>query len=159
MTDFSLQEVSALYTSLSQAALELEQAQDEAKQKQQVYDRLTKDLADMLTSIGLTEMKMADGKMVKLKTDYFCSAAQDRMEDILSYLAHTGQSGLAKPKKLGISESDIGLLPASLLDKVQYEINTNTLKSHVRELAENGQLTEQVRTLFAVHQVNSVVLK
>lgn len=157
--EFSLKEVSELYTSLSQAAVDLEAAQQVVKLKQDTYDRLSADLADMLTSVGMSEMKMADGKTIKLKTDYFCSAAQERMQSILEYLNATGQRGLAKIKKLSISEGDVHWLPENLLDRVAYEINTNTLKSHIRELAENGQLTDEVRTLFAVHQVNKVELK
>ena len=94
--NFSLQQVSDLYTALATALVDLEEAQAVAKAKKDCYDRIAQDLADMLTSVGMTEMRMTDGKVVKLKTDYFCSAAQDRMPAILDYLNATGQRSLPK---------------------------------------------------------------
>lgn len=152
----TLQKINEAYKTLvEQKALLLSESEAVA-QRQAKVDQLETDIADLLASVGMSSLKMSDGSEVTLTKKYFVSTAQDRMDGIMAQLEEDGAFELAKPKKLKISEADIPALPDSLSDRVQYEVNTNSLKSHVKELDANGKLTPKHIELFAVHIVNEL---
>jgi len=154
----SMEQINSLYQALSVAKQELEAAQAVLDQKQGNLDRLSKDLGDILHTQGLSQVKMSDGREVGLKTNYYGSAAQDRMPGIKAYLTAVNNLGILKPKKLNISEKDLPTLPPELKEKVQYEINTNTLKAYIKELAQKNELTQEVRELFGVYETHEALL-
>lgn len=154
-----LQQVSVLYEALEKAEERLIVAQKEVDEAQKDYARLAIDLGDVLASLGLQEVTMANGRTVGLDTKYYGSAAQERMPQIMAFLKKHGNEAIAKPKKLKITEDDLGKLPQDMEDRVEYEIHHATLSSFLKELAKNGELTLEVMDLFKVYQENRVILK
>lgn len=155
----NLAQVNELYQALSNAQMRMQIAQEELEAAHRDYARLTVDLGDVLSSLGMASVTMQDGHTLGLATSYFGSAAQERMPAIRRFLAAQGAEGLLKPKKINIGDMDPNALPDELRDKVEYEINTNTLKAFLKELAASGKMTEEVRDLFKVHQENKVIIK
>lgn len=154
-----LKEISALYANLKQVR-ELEaRALETAKSYTDAAAKLEEAIGEMFSAYGLSELKMEDGVSVSIKTSYYGSVKADAIEKIRAFLEEMGTSDLLKPKKMSINEKDIDALPEDLKNKVSYEINAQTLKAYLKELDGKGQLTQEVRDLFAVHQKNTVVLK
>lgn len=154
----SMDQINSLYQALSEAKKELDSAQAVLDQKQDNFGRLSKDLGDILHTQGLSQVKMADGRELGLETTYYGSAPQDRIPGIRSYLQAINNVGILKPKKLSIKEEDIASLPVELQPKVEYEINTNTLKAFLKEQAKKGELDQSAYELFGVYTVNKVIL-
>lgn len=155
----SMDQIQDLYEAITRADKRLKAAGKELEAANKDYERLSSDLGDVLHVLGLSEIKMHDGKTLGLKTEYFGSAAQERMADIKAFLEAQNNAGILKPKKLNITEDMIDKLPDELKDAVMYEINANTLKAYFRELAGKNQMDQAVRELFKIHQENKVVLK
>jgi hypothetical protein len=154
-----LNRINELYQALAEAETRLQDAQAAAEAAQRDYNRLAVDLGDTLAACGMTELKMQDGRELGLKTIYFGSAAQERMPQIREFLAIRGSEGMVKPKKITLGDLDPASLPPELADKVEYEINTNTLKAFLAELHKQGELTPEVQDLFKVHMEYKVILK
>lgn len=154
----SMDQINSLYQALSVAKDELEKAQAILDQKQDNFSRLSKDLGDILHTQGLSQIKMADGRELGLETTYFGSAPQDRIPGIRAYLQMINNLGILKPKKLPIKAEELDSLPPEMRDKVEYEINTNTLKAFLKELAKKGELDQTAHELFGVYTVNKVIL-
>jgi hypothetical protein len=155
----NLSEIQQLYAALAQAEAGVNNLTSQLADATTHYERLRRDLGDMLMGLGMQSVTMADGKTLGLKTEYYGSAAQDRMEAIRSYLDRMGMGNIAKPKKLALTPETLPLLPKSLRADVQYEIHHSTLKSFITDLAANGNLDQEARELFKVHQQNTVIVK
>ncbi|HWT40368.1 MAG TPA: hypothetical protein VN081_03840 [Dongiaceae bacterium] len=154
----SNEQIQALYAALKTAQARLNAANEEQAAAQKDFDRLSSDLGDLLHVNGMSDVGMLDGKRLGLKQDYFGSTAQERMDDIRAYLERKNNAGILKPKKLNITEDDIAALPEDMKTKVLYEINTNTLKAFLRELAKKNEITDEVMGLFKVEIKNTVVI-
>lgn len=154
-----LQQINELYNSL----VEVRQLEAKAKADIEAFSasakRLEGAIGELFNLYGLNELTMADGKKVTLKTNYYGTVSQERIAQVRQFLQDTDSLAILKPKKLKVDGEDIERLPADLRNKVQHEIHASTLKAFLKELDEKGSLTKEVRDLFAVHQINSVVLK
>lgn len=155
----SLEQISELYAAIKRAEERLTAANEEQEQAKKEYDRLSKDLGDILHLLDLTSVKMADGRELGLKTTYYGSAAQDRIPSIRAFLESRNNAGILKPKKLKIDDKAVDLLPDELKGNVEYEINANTLKAFLGELGRKGEITQEVLELFAVYTENKVVIQ
>lgn len=154
-----LSEIAQVYNALVAAGLALEQADEAQKRAQETYSKLMDSLSEILLANRVESLQMTDGHEIGLKTTYYGSASQERMPAIREWLASQGIEGLAKPKKLAITPEDLPSLPENLSDKVQYEINTNSLKAFLNDLSRSGNLDKTVMELFAVYPVNTVIIK
>lgn len=155
----SIEQIKDLYEAIKRADARLSAATEELEQSKKDYDRLSKDLGDLLHLNDLSEVQMTDGKKLGLKVTYFGSAAQDRIAKIREYLKRQNNEGILKPKKLNVKPEDVENLPEELKSKVEYEISTNTLKAFLAELGKKNQIDSEVIELFAVYQENKVVLQ
>lgn len=154
-----LKQIHDLYAHLIDVREMKEKAQAVADEYAKIAAEHEKSLGDLFSAYGLTSLKMEDGKTVTLKTDYYGTVSEEKIGLIREFLERSGNAGILKPKNLTISEKDIEELPANLRSRVAYAIHAQTLKSTLKEMDEAGQLTPEVRDLFAVHQINKVVLK
>lgn len=157
--EFSLSQLIAVYEQLAKANEDLEKLNTEVNQKEQAIQRLKSDVGDMMDTLGLQDMTMADGKKIKIKKEYYGSAAQERMAKIRAYLKRNGDEGILKPDKLKLDDETIKKLPLSLRNSATYSIHAGTLKAHLKKLDEAGKLTKEVQDLFKVHIANNVIVE
>lgn len=154
-----LNEIHSIYERLLEVRALEEKALSEAKAFGEAARKLEESLGDMFSAYGLQELSMKDGKKVSLKTDYYGTVSDEKMSLVREFLTNKKSEGILKPKKLSVKEEDLAQLPTELRSKVKYEIHHSTLKAFLKELDNAGELTGEVRDLFAVYQKNSVVLK
>ncbi len=154
-----LQQVHDLYAHLKNMRELQAEAQKAADEYAKIAGEHERALGDLFSAYGLTSLKMDDGKTVSLKVDYYGTVSQEKIDLVRQYLTEAGSLGILKPKNLKISDEDLSDLPANLRSRVTHEIHAQTLKAYLKELDERDALTPDVRDLFAVHQVNKVVLK
>lgn len=150
-----------LYDQLRLAESEVNTAAEVLHAKRIRRDRIEADLADTMAATGLLEAKMADGKQVKVKTEYFARANQGDMDRIREYLARTGNEALIpiKLESVKLTEDQYEELPDHLKGQAKYVANTNQVKAFVRRLAEEDNLDGEVIDLFNVTTKNKLSIK
>lgn len=154
-----LNEISQLYARLKEVRELEKDALEQAKSFTQAAQRLEESIGEMFSAYGIAELTMDDGVKVALKTSYYGTVKQENIEQIRAMLERLGSADLLKPKKMSISEKDISSLPEDLKAKVTYEIHAQTLKAYLKELDGRGELTQEVRDMFAVHQINTIATR
>jgi len=151
-----LKEINQLYTSLKAVQAAKKGLEEQLKEVTSQELSLSRSLGDMLAGNGMQSLTMADGKSVELKTSYRCSIAQERIDQIREVLEQQGASDILKPQKINIDKKEVDTLPEELRSRIHYSIAPNTLKAHLKELAENNQLDDKTIETFKVFIDHSV---
>lgn len=157
----SLETLIQLYTQLKQTEAAVDTAAQSLKTVQERFDDLSRRLIPaVMASLGLTEIRMADGRVLSIKTDYFGSVAQERMPAAVTWLIAHQMDGIIKsdlvvpfaPGRLDALHT--AGIPAGL----KHTIHSSTLKAFVRERLEAPDHETFPKELFAASAVDRAVL-
>lgn len=145
-----LRQADALQNTL--ASLEAQHT-DLEKQRKHIVETL---IPDAMDSVQLSEFRLADGRVVKLKTNYFPGIARNQMPQAVQWLNERGLGGIVKEDIQVQMESKQALEQANIPFAVIQSIHPSSLKALVRELKEQGK--EIPENLISVHTVREATL-
>lgn len=146
---------------VAQAEAELKTAKDRLKEIE------NKELPELLTELGLAEIKLADGSKIEVKEQVQCAITADNAEAAFKWLRDNGFAGIIKTgvtfefdrgddeaanKFAGEVFEQFGQTPA-----VKNSVHAMTLKSFVKEQIEAG--TDIPRETFSVFVFNQAKYK
>lgn len=134
-----------------------EQEADQAKALEETQAKI-KDIAEkrlptLLEAVGLTELRLNDGKKVTIKTDYYASPKAGAYE----WLRQHNMGAVIKETVVVDSSSKERLKEAGIGFESKEAIHPSTLKALVKEQIEAGN--EFPQELFGVHIADKVVVK
>ena len=157
--DPTLGTIIRLSKKLASLADDIEAAEAALKKQQEEYANLAeKLLPDVMMGVGLTELKLVDGRMVTVKPEYYASIAKDRMEAAADWLKANGMGGVVKGSLTVAVEHQAKLAELVVPFQINSSVHPSTLKALVKEQVEADN-KEFPRELFGVHVVNRAVLK
>lgn len=120
-------------------------------------DIAEKRLPILMDALGLNELKLNSGQTIRLKTDYFASAAKSTSPEALAWLGERNMDGIVKSEVI-VSEQDMERLEAADIPfEVKSSIHPSTLKAFVKERIESGE--EFPQELFGVFVADKAVVK
>ena len=153
--------IKELYAQLKEAETKHSEAAQLASAALLRKDKLERDLADTMAASGLLALEMADGRQVKIKTEYYARANQSDMNKIQEYLKRTGNEALVpiKLEHVKLTDAEYDQLPDHLKGKAKYVANTNQVKAFVRGLVKEDKLDAEVINLFHVTTENKLLIK
>jgi len=154
---------------LANLLLEKERQIDELNGKMKVlkedYTRLTmEDLPDLMTEVGLSELRLQDGSLVAVRQEVSCAITEAKRRVALDWLVENNFGGLIKTEltiTFSSGERDAAEeLLGNLADEEGMEqrmemkeaVHPATLKSFVKERMESGEAFPM--ELFGVHPYN-----
>lgn len=115
-----------------------------------------KQLPDLMSSVGLTEMMVA-GRKVFLKDDYFANVSKERQAAAFAWLRERNMGSVIKEEVVVPVSSKDALIQAGIAFEPRGSIHASTLKALVKEQIEAGN--EFPRELFGVHVATKAVVK
>lgn len=156
-----LQTLLTLYVQMQAADEALETAERVRNQAKDRYEDLALRLIPaVMADLGLKEIRMADGRILSIKPEYYGSVAQTRMPAAVEWLAARNMDGIVK-KELVVSEWSAEELQALRDAGIDYTlkqtIHPSTLRAFVRERLELND-PDFPKELFAASVVNRAVL-
>lgn len=137
-------------------ALEVaEKAHKEAKDRfEDISLRL---IPAIMADLGLKELRMADGRILSIKPEYYGSVAQTRMDAAVAWLKARNMDGIVKKEIIVSPEDQADLVDAGIDFTLKQTIHPSTLRGFVRERLELND-PEFPKELFAASVVNRAVL-
>ena len=148
-----------------QKALEMDEEQ--IKQKKKHLEYLSGEvIPTMLSEMGLSFLKLADGSSVEVKTNYSATITQAKKEQAFNWLRQNGLGDIIKNEivvSFGRSEDDKAAAYAELAKGQGHQptqklkVEPMTLKALVRERLEGGK--EMPTELFNIFVGNKTTIK
>ena len=148
-----------------QKALEMDEEQ--IKQKKKHLEHLSGEvIPTMLSEMGLSFLKLADGSSVEVKTNYSATITQAKKEEAFNWLRQNGLGDIIKNEivgSFGRSEDDKAAAYAELAKGQGHQptqklkVEPMTLKALVRERLEGGK--EMPTELFNIFVGNKTTIK
>ena len=148
-----------------QKALEMDEEQ--IKQKKKHLEHLSGEvIPTMLSEMGLSFLKLADGSSVEVKTNYSATITQAKKEQAFNWLRQNGLGDIIKNEivvSFGRSEDDKAAAYAELAKGQGHQptqklkVEPMTLKALVRERLEGGK--EMPTELFNIFVGNKTTIK
>lgn len=132
---------------------EAEEAKALEDTQAKIKDIAEKRLPTLLEAVGLTELRLNDGKKVTIKTDYYASPRD-------------GAFAWLRERNMGAVIKEVVSVPSTMKERlhelgigfeVKESIHPSTLKALVKEQIEAGN--EFPQELFGVHIADKVVVK
>ena len=147
---------------LSRKLIELiEQERDEEltleRTKQQIKEIAERSLPDLLNSVGLTEVRTAEGQIVGIKKDYYASIKKENQKSAFDWLRAHNMGGVIKEEIVVPKDQRDALIAANISHEISGSVHASTLKALAKEQSEAG--TPLPRELFGVYEANKVVVK
>lgn len=141
---------------LGQEADTLEaQARAAREQQENITSRL---LPDIFRDLGLTELRLRDGSVVRFGQNYFASVSRANRDAAFAWLRERNMGAIIKQEiQLDARHTQV-LLDAQIPFELKEAINPQTLKAFVRERIEANDETFP-RELFGVHVEDAVSRK
>ena len=146
---------------------QLELQEDAVKQKKKDIEYLSGEvIPTMLSEMGLSYLKLADGSSVEVKTNYSATITQANKEKAFNWLRQNGLGDIIKNEivvSFGRSEDDKAAAYAELAKGQGHQptqklkVEPMTLKALVRERIEGGK--EMPTELFNVFIGNKTTIK
>jgi hypothetical protein len=134
-----------------------QQAETLAATDKAIKDLAEKQLPDLMTACGLTELNLTSGEKILVKPEYYANISKDRADAAYRWLREHNMGGILKEKIVVELENQTALAEANIPFVVDATIHPSTLKSFVKERVESGE--EFPRELFGVHVVDKAVIK
>lgn len=123
-------------------------------QMKEIQEKL---LPDLLNSVGLTELTLAGGHQIGIKTEYFAKIPKGTADAAFLWLRQHNMAGVIK-EELDIQPGfKSALEQAHIPFNVKQDIHSSTLKAFVKEQVEQGG--DFPRELFGVHVATRAVIK
>lgn len=126
--------------------------------EQRIKDLSERQLPDTMGSIGLTELRLANGDVISIKEDIYASVPKARSAQAFQWLREHNMGGVIKTENIVDESHFVRLREAGIPFETKESIHPSTLKALVREQLE-GNNANFPRELFGVHVVNRAVHK
>lgn len=135
------------------------------ERKQQLRKVSEEDMPDMMIELGVKEFKLASGKVVKIKEDFYTKIPDERWADAIQWLDSRGFSGIVKSvvtAPFGLGEKDKAeelienLHEHGVAADLKQTIHPQTLKVFVREQVQAGSKIPY--DVFGIHPFNKSVI-
>ena len=146
---------------------QLQQQEDAIKQKKKEIEHLSGEvIPTMLSEMGLSFLKLADGSSVEVKTNYSATITQAKKEEAFNWLRANGLEDIIKNEisvSFGRNEDNKAADYAALAQERGYQptqklkVEPMTLKALVRERIEAGK--EMPTELFNIFVGNKTTIK
>ena len=146
---------------------QLQQQEDAIKQKKKEIEHLSGEvIPTMLSEMGLSFLKLADGSSVEVKTNYSATITQAKKEEAFNWLRENGLGDIIKNEisvSFGRNEDNKAADYANLAKGQGFEpqqklkVEPMTLKALVRERMEAGK--EMPTELFNIYVGNKTTIK
>ena len=146
---------------------DIEQNEEYLKQRKRDLDRISGEvITTMLTEMGLTYLKLADGSSVEVKTNYSATITQANKEAAFNWLRENGLGDIIKNELIvsfGRNEDNKAASYAELAKGPGYQptqklkVEPMTLKALVRERIEAGK--PMPTEIFGVFIGNKTTIK
>ena len=146
---------------------QLQQQEDAIKQKKKEIEHLSGEvIPTMLSEMGLSFLKLADGSSVEVKTNYSATITQAKKEEAFNWLRENGLGDIIKNEisvSFGRNEDNKAADYAELAKgqglepRQKLKVEPMTLKALVRERIEAGK--EMPTELFNVFIGNKTTIK
>jgi hypothetical protein len=146
---------------------QLQQQEDAIKQKKKEIEHLSGEvIPTMLSEMGLSFLKLADGSSVEVKTNYSATITQAKKEEAFNWLRENGLGDIIKNEisvSFGRNEDNKAADYANLAKGQGFEpqqklkVEPMTLKALVRERIEAGK--EMPTELFNIFVGNKTTIK
>jgi len=143
--------LAALEDDIETRTAELQKVTDEAKN---ISERL---VPDLMASIGLTEMRLTDGRKITIKEDTFVNVTKENLRAAGEWLKERNMGGIVKEKVIVSPEYTQRLVEAVVPFTTDVSIHPSSLRALVKEQLEAG--TQFPPELFGVHVANKAVIK
>ena len=165
--DKNLKGVALLAQKISNKETEIQEAETRLKDLKKDLQRMTEeDLPQMLTEMGVSSFKLADGSSVDIKPLYGASIPKDKVEEAHQWMRDNGFGDAIKnvvAVSFGMGEDDkaqefaeratqLGLVPDQ-----KESIHPSKLRAWVKERVENGE--EFPMELFGAYIGQRAVIK
>ena len=145
----------------------LEADEEQIKQKKKHLDYLSGEvIPTMLSEMGLSFLKLADGSSIEVKTNYSATITQAKKEEAFNWLRENGRGDIIKNEisvSFGRNEDNKAADYANLAKGQGFEpqqklkVEPMTLKALVRERMEAGK--EMPTELFNIYVGNKTTIK
>lgn len=143
---------------LAELEAELKTREEDLKKlKDEIEQVSTKSLPDLMQSLGLTEIRITDGRKIRMSTEYYASIPKIRMAAAAEWLRERNMGGIVKEKILVNPDYKERLVENMVPYTIDESIHPSTLRAFVREQVEAGK--DLPHDLFGVHVVNQAVVK
>ena len=146
---------------------EVKQKEDEFKKAKADMLRLEReDLPALMTEIGLTELRLEDGQIIRLQEDVDCRITDGKRPAALAWLIDNGFGGLIKTAvniTFGRGDHDEAVAVRDELSEkyegveLKEDVHFQTLKSFVREQVSEGKPIPF--DLFSIHPYQKAVIR
>ena len=146
---------------------QLQQQEDAIKQKKKEIEHLSGEvIPTMLSEMGLSFLKLADGSSVEVKTNYSATITQAKKEEAFNWLRENGLGDIIKNEisvSFGRNEDNKAADYANLArgqglePKQKLKVEPMTLKALVRERIEAGK--EMPTEIFNIFVGNKTTIK
>lgn len=161
--DDALARVSRMAQVMLEAQRTIAEQEEQLRAAKAHYQKIEQeDLPELMTELGLTEIRLEDGSAVKVTPDIQCGISADRRDAAHSWLVAHGFGGLIKTAVVvhfNRDEHELALQAAEGLRKhlgrdadVEESVHPSTLKAFIKEQMAAGKPVPQ--ETFAVHPFN-----
>lgn len=114
-------------------------------------------LPDLMTDIGLTELRLADGRHVSIKPEVYANVSKTRANEAFDWLRANNMGGIIKENCIVGADRKEALAAATIPFQLVETIHPATLRSFVKERLEADP--NFPRELFGVHEVKTAIIK
>lgn len=154
--DDRLATIVAIAKGIQKLAEEIEADTQAVEKKQDLFNDLsTRQLPDLLRSVGLTELSLVGGRKVTTKTDYFASIPKGSTATY-AWLRERNMGGIIKEEIYVPKEHKESLANFKIPFESSESVHSSTLRAFVKEQIEAG--TTLPPELFRVHTVERAVI-
>jgi hypothetical protein len=158
-----MQRISALAQLMVQAQAAVDEAELELRRRKEALRLLAEeDLPNLMRELELTEIKLLDGSRVAVVDEVACFVSEERRAAAHAWLEEHGFGGLIKRElrvSFGRGEADLARDAAARVAvelgrsvELKDAVHPGTLKSFIKEQLALGAITDDMRTMFGVHQ-------
>ena len=140
--------IGAVATDIAETEAEIAVIKEQLKSKETYAKKLSQEvLPSLFSEVGLSELKLSDGRRLKVSEYYSATPLKENREKVHTWLRNNGFGDLVKNQvtcSFGRNEDEKASGLLSHLDKVGYEstqrewVEPSTLRAFVREQYEAG---------------------
>ena len=148
-TQDNMGKIGAVANDIADTNQEIDKIEDELKKKKEYRKHLSENvLPNLFAEVGLSELKLADGRHLKVTNYYGASIKADKKESAYVWLRDNGFGDLIKNRvscSFGKEEDDKALGLVTKLNELGYDSETrewvepSTLRAFIREQHEAGK--------------------
>lgn len=119
-----------LVIKLEEAEAKILSLQDEGKQLE------LNTIPDLMKELGITELRMTSGRLIKLHTEYYANISEARSKEAMKWLRDHNMGSVIKSGLVVPAENELALTIANISFEKKEGVHPRTLKTLVKEQCE-----------------------